>query len=145
MLRRRVAHLSRQVQNPDHPGPVDVVLLSHLHHDHFDKPSLRRLASPDTTVVLPSGTTRYLGGIKFGTVRDATAQHRVGDHARARRLEQDGGVAHPRDLHPRRARPAHPGHGQARRVSSSPLTGSIVRRDGATVPHPHGMTCGETW
>ena len=46
VLRRRVAHLSRQVQNPDHPGPVDVVLLSHLHHDHFDKPSLRRLASP---------------------------------------------------------------------------------------------------
>jgi len=70
VLRRRVAHLSRQVQNPAHPGPVDVVLLSHLHHDHFDKPSLRRLASPDTTVVLPSGTTRYLGGIKFGTVRE---------------------------------------------------------------------------
>jgi L-ascorbate metabolism protein UlaG (beta-lactamase superfamily) len=75
VLRHRVAHLLRQVPDPQHPGLVDVVLLSHLHHDHFDKPSLRRLASPDTTVVLPTGTTRYLDAIPFGTVREA----RVGE------------------------------------------------------------------
>jgi len=75
VLRHRVAHLLRQVPDPAVPAPVDAVLLSHLHHDHFDKPSLRQLASPETTVVLPSGTTRYLGGIPFGTV----CETRVGD------------------------------------------------------------------
>ena len=75
VLRHRVAHLLRQVADPAHPGVVDAVLLSHLHHDHFDKPSLRQLASPDTTVVLPDDTTRYLGAIRFGTVRET----RVGE------------------------------------------------------------------
>jgi L-ascorbate metabolism protein UlaG (beta-lactamase superfamily) len=73
VLRHRVMHLLRQVPDPSHPGIVDVVLLSHLHHDHFDKPSLRTLASPDTTVVLPTGTTRYLGAIPFGAVREVRA------------------------------------------------------------------------
>jgi L-ascorbate metabolism protein UlaG (beta-lactamase superfamily) len=70
VLRDRVMHLQRQVATPAEPGPVDGVLLSHLHHDHFDKPSLRRLASPGTTALLPSGTTKYLEGIKFGGVRE---------------------------------------------------------------------------
>ncbi|WP_298460837.1 MBL fold metallo-hydrolase [uncultured Cellulomonas sp.] len=37
---------------------VDVVLLSHLHHDHCDLPSLRRLASP--LVVAPPGSAAWL-------------------------------------------------------------------------------------
>jgi L-ascorbate metabolism protein UlaG (beta-lactamase superfamily) len=68
VLRHRVAHLLRQVPDPSEPGPVDAVLLSHLHHDHFDKPSLRQLARPETTVLLPSGAGHYLGAIPFGTV-----------------------------------------------------------------------------
>jgi len=75
VLRHRVAHLLRQVADPAHPGVVDAVLLSHLHHDHFDKPSLRQLASPDTTVVLPDDTTRYLGAIRFGTVKTTPPPH----------------------------------------------------------------------
>jgi L-ascorbate metabolism protein UlaG (beta-lactamase superfamily) len=81
VLRHRVAHLLRQVPDPPDPGPVDAVLLSHLHHDHFDKPSLRRLASPGTTAVLPAGATRHLGGIPFGAVRELRAGEstRLGD------------------------------------------------------------------
>jgi L-ascorbate metabolism protein UlaG (beta-lactamase superfamily) len=73
VLRHRVAHLARQVPDPAPPGPVDAVLLSHLHHDHFDTPSLRRLASPTVTAVLPVGTSRYLGQIAFGSVRELRA------------------------------------------------------------------------
>ena len=43
VLRRRVAHLRRHGEMPDVPGHVDAVLISHLHHDHLDLGSLRRL------------------------------------------------------------------------------------------------------
>jgi L-ascorbate metabolism protein UlaG (beta-lactamase superfamily) len=39
---------------------VDVVLLSHAHFDHLDKPSLRRLLSPDTAVVTAANTARLV-------------------------------------------------------------------------------------
>jgi L-ascorbate metabolism protein UlaG (beta-lactamase superfamily) len=39
--------------------PPDLVLLSHLHYDHTDLPSLRRLP-PTTTVVAPKGSGSYL-------------------------------------------------------------------------------------
>lgn len=47
LLRRRVGPLVRVRDHPDpgRPGDVDAVLLSHLHHDHADLPSLRRLGS----------------------------------------------------------------------------------------------------
>lgn len=73
VLRDRVMHLTRQVPTPAKPGPIDAVLLSHLHHDHFDKPSLRRVASPSTTALLPVGTTKFLDGIRFGAVREVCA------------------------------------------------------------------------
>jgi L-ascorbate metabolism protein UlaG (beta-lactamase superfamily) len=63
ILRNRVLFLQRHGQNPanellaDH-WP-DVVLLSHLHYDHADLPSLRRLPR-STTVVAPKGTGKYL-------------------------------------------------------------------------------------
>src|SRR5476651_2040730 len=40
--------------------PIDVILLSHAHMDHFDLPSLRRLEGPNTTVVTASKTADLL-------------------------------------------------------------------------------------
>ncbi len=59
VLRPRVAHLRRHAPAPA-PGPVDGVLLSHLHFDHADRSTLRRLP-PDVPVVGPPGTASILG------------------------------------------------------------------------------------
>jgi L-ascorbate metabolism protein UlaG (beta-lactamase superfamily) len=42
-----------------HYTEVDVVLISHLHHDHLDIPSLRRLAG-DPLIVVPEGAAHWL-------------------------------------------------------------------------------------
>ncbi len=52
------------------PGDVprpDLVLLSHAHMDHFDKPSLRKLESPKTRVVTATKTSDLL---RAGNYRD---------------------------------------------------------------------------
>ena len=43
---------------------ADVILLTHAHYDHFDKPSVLRLLknNPDTIIVAPVGFWRYLVG-----------------------------------------------------------------------------------
>ena len=55
VLRSRIGPVRRR---PSHCGVqipvVDAVLLSHLHHDHFDVPSLR-LLPPVATVIVPRG------------------------------------------------------------------------------------------
>jgi L-ascorbate metabolism protein UlaG (beta-lactamase superfamily) len=63
ILRDRVFFLQRHGQNPApdllEEHPPDVVLLSHLHYDHADLPSLRRLPAT-TTIVAPRGSGKYL-------------------------------------------------------------------------------------
>jgi L-ascorbate metabolism protein UlaG (beta-lactamase superfamily) len=59
LLRRRVGPLHSQAYRPsrrdgDALASVDGVLLSHLHHDHTDLPSIRRFG-PATTTVVPRG------------------------------------------------------------------------------------------
>lgn len=44
----------------DQLPPVDIIALSHAHLDHWDKASLRRLARPETTVIIPRRTRRLL-------------------------------------------------------------------------------------
>jgi L-ascorbate metabolism protein UlaG (beta-lactamase superfamily) len=59
VLRDAFAHLVRYAGvNAPEPGKVDAVLVSHLHHDHLDVPSLRRFG-PDTAVVVPFGAGRF--------------------------------------------------------------------------------------
>ena len=52
--------------------PIDVVLLSHSHYDHFDKPATKWLARhhPEAAWVVPLGLEKYVKG--FG-VRSATS------------------------------------------------------------------------
>lgn len=60
VLRERVGHLRRRAPPAPPPAvPVDAILLSHLHRDHLDVPSLRSL--PGTApVVVPRGAARFL-------------------------------------------------------------------------------------
>ena len=84
LLRARVGPLVRHAALPPHPGPVDAVLLSHLHHDHLDRPSLRTvdapvigppgtsLAAPGDVVELPPGGSHSVGD---AVVRAVEAVH----------------------------------------------------------------------
>src|SRR4029079_1294004 len=55
LLRGRAAHLRRRGQiDPAWLRAIDAVLLSHLHLDHFDPPSLRRLGRA-TPIIAPRG------------------------------------------------------------------------------------------
>ena len=76
VLRPRVVHLRRHAEEPDAPGHVDAVLLSHLHHDHLDRPSLRRLGAPVTG---PPGTARALRGMSLDVTEVGPGeQHELG-------------------------------------------------------------------
>jgi L-ascorbate metabolism protein UlaG (beta-lactamase superfamily) len=66
MLRRRVLHLRRTADVPS-PESVDAVLISHLHYDHLDLPSLARIGV-DTQIVVPRGGAKTLRG--FERVRE---------------------------------------------------------------------------
>jgi L-ascorbate metabolism protein UlaG (beta-lactamase superfamily) len=76
VLRDRVFFLQRHGQNPA-PHLLagrdpDVVLISHMHYDHADLPSLRQLA-PTTAVIAPRGSGRYLerwAGVEVTEVRE---------------------------------------------------------------------------
>jgi L-ascorbate metabolism protein UlaG (beta-lactamase superfamily) len=77
LLRSRVAHLRR-----DAPPPaggvreaIDAILISHLHYDHLDLPSLRLVGAP--RVLVPRGAGGRLHRARIGGVEEL----RVGDVA----------------------------------------------------------------
>ena len=76
ILRRRLWHLKRRVplEALELEG-IDAALVSHLHFDHLDKPSLR-LLERDVTLVVPVGARRLVRG--FTDVREVD----VGDEVR---------------------------------------------------------------
>ena len=81
VLRRRVAHLLR-ARAASAPAGATAVLLSHLHYDHLDVPSMRAFARM-LPVVLPLGGARLLRG--FADLREVEP----GDSIRIGRLQVD--------------------------------------------------------
>ncbi|MDR3600481.1 MAG: MBL fold metallo-hydrolase [Desulfosporosinus sp.] len=51
-------------------GPVDLLLLSHAHTDHFDYPTLRQLQSQSTIAVTAKNTTPLWQGLKFQSIEE---------------------------------------------------------------------------
>jgi L-ascorbate metabolism protein UlaG (beta-lactamase superfamily) len=78
VLGRWVGPLHRQVPLPV-GSPLDtaeVVLISHLHRDHLDRPSLRRLR-PRTVLVAPRGAGRVLRRMSGAEVKEVSAGEAV--------------------------------------------------------------------
>jgi L-ascorbate metabolism protein UlaG (beta-lactamase superfamily) len=78
LLRNRVTHLRRAVPVDAHAlRGLDAVLISHIHYDHLDVPSLERLGH-ETPVVLPRGAARLLRRRGFRHLVEVDAGEEVG-------------------------------------------------------------------
>jgi L-ascorbate metabolism protein UlaG (beta-lactamase superfamily) len=92
VLRARVAHLRRHVPAAEPPGRLDAVLLSHLHRDHADGPSLRRLPG-GAPVLVPAGAAqvvRRLGARQVVELRAGESVPVAGGTVTAVPAEHDG-------------------------------------------------------
>ena len=69
VLRSRIAHLRRHGPrpSPEVTERLDALLISHVHHDHADRPSLRSIRR-ETPVLAPPGAGRLLERCGFTTV-----------------------------------------------------------------------------
>jgi L-ascorbate metabolism protein UlaG (beta-lactamase superfamily) len=74
VLRSRLAHLRRHsaAPAPDVAQRLDAVLISHVHHDHLDTPSLR-LVDRDVRVFVPRGGAALVAAQGFAHVEELEA------------------------------------------------------------------------
>jgi L-ascorbate metabolism protein UlaG (beta-lactamase superfamily) len=94
MLRNWLGPLQRQGPPPSQelPGIPDAVLISHLHRDHLDLPSLRRFPR-ETPVVVPRGAARWVRRADADRIREVSPGEAisVGEvEVTAVRAEHDG-------------------------------------------------------
>jgi L-ascorbate metabolism protein UlaG (beta-lactamase superfamily) len=110
VLRRVTAPLA-----PATYAGIDVALISHLHLDHFDLPSLR-LLGPGVQLVVPFGAARLLRRSGFATVRELAPGDslRVGDLSITATPAAHGGYRPP--LGPRAEAVGYLLEGRARRL-----------------------------
>lgn len=99
VLRARVAHLShssRRIQ-PGFLQNIDAVLISHLHWDHLDWPSLRRLG-PQTRLIVPSGSGVYFKQHGFANLAELSPgqEARVGATTIQATIAVHDGRRHPK-------------------------------------------------
>jgi L-ascorbate metabolism protein UlaG (beta-lactamase superfamily) len=118
MLRGWLGPLKRQGPAPDPgiPQTTGLVLISHLHRDHLDLPSLRRLPA-STPVVAPKGAARWVSKAGAEDIRELAVGERV----------SIGGV----EL--TAARAAHNGYRDGHRGAEIQPLGYLIRGGGRTV------------
>jgi L-ascorbate metabolism protein UlaG (beta-lactamase superfamily) len=90
VLRPRMAHLRRHGPTPEPPEAIDAVLISHLHGDHLDLPSLRMVAG-EARVLVPRGGGRFLRrtGLEVEELAEGESQEVAGVRVRAVRALHD--------------------------------------------------------
>ena len=78
VLRGRISYLRRQVPviDPATHDDVDAILISHLHHDHLDLPSLRQLGQ-ETLLLVPRGGGSLLAQHGFRRVAELETEEEV--------------------------------------------------------------------
>lgn len=54
----------------DQLGPIDLLLLSHAHTDHFDLPTIKKIESPNTHIITAKNTAFLLKGLNFSSVTE---------------------------------------------------------------------------
>jgi L-ascorbate metabolism protein UlaG (beta-lactamase superfamily) len=72
----RVIHRHPDTPEDEVTERIDAILLSHLHHDHVDFPSLKRF-DPATPVVVPAGAGRTVRRRGFSEVTELAAGERT--------------------------------------------------------------------
>ncbi|HZB05029.1 MAG TPA: MBL fold metallo-hydrolase [Thermoleophilaceae bacterium] len=92
VLRGRVAYLVRHGAAPEVPREIDAVLISHMHHDHLDIPSLRLLGGRPR-VIAPRGAGSILrrSGLDVEELERDESIEVAGTRVRAVRADHDSG------------------------------------------------------
>lgn len=71
VLRNRIGHIKRlgRTVDPSHHDALDAVLISHMHLDHLDLPSLRLLGY-NQRLIVPEGAGKMLGRYGFTNIEE---------------------------------------------------------------------------